>query len=108
MPSAPQHQPAAAHAETPGAPGPLEGGAEAPARSLGSIHIALIGLMGSGKTVVGRLIAEDLGWSLSDSDPVIDEAVGLSAREIKDGQGADALHQLEATHLLDALAAEPP
>jgi shikimate kinase len=68
----------------------------------------MVGLMGSGKTVVGRLIAAELAWSVTDSDQAIGEEVGLSAREIKDGKGVDALHQLEAAHLLAALAANPP
>jgi shikimate kinase len=68
----------------------------------------MVGLMGSGKTVVGQMIAAELGWTLSDNDQVIDEAVGLSARKIKERRGVEALHQFEAAHLLAALAAPSP
>jgi shikimate kinase len=107
MPSAPRIQPASVRIAAQATPRVVDG-AGAPAPALESIHVVMVGLMGSGKTVVGRLIAAELGWRLSDSDPAIDEAVGLSAREIKEGKGVDALHRLEATHLLDALAASPP
>jgi shikimate kinase len=68
----------------------------------------MVGLMGSGKTVVGRMIAAELGWPFSDNDQVIDEAVGLSARKIKERRGVEALHRFEAAHLLNALAAPSP
>jgi shikimate kinase len=34
-------------------------------------NIALIGFMGSGKTTVGRLVAERLGWTFTDTDALI-------------------------------------
>jgi shikimate kinase len=68
----------------------------------------MVGLMGSGKTAVGGMIAAELGWIFSDNDQAIDEAVGLSARTIKERRGVEALHQFEAAHLLAALAAPSP
>ncbi|HEY4752428.1 MAG TPA: shikimate kinase, partial [Candidatus Limnocylindrales bacterium] len=67
-------------------------------------HVVLLGTMGSGKTTVGRLLAERLGRPLRDSDPEIEAATGYTAREIRDRDGPDALHDLEARLLLSTLA----
>jgi shikimate kinase len=67
-------------------------------------HVVLVGLMGSGKTSVGRRIAAQLGWPYRDSDKDIEAATGLTARELGDRDGVDAMHALEAQLLLDALA----
>jgi len=66
-------------------------------------HIALVGLMGVGKTTVGRLLAGSLGWPLADSDGEIEAREGASVREIQRLRGAPALHELEAAVLLEQL-----
>jgi shikimate kinase len=68
----------------------------------------MVGLMGSGKTVVGRRIALRIGWRVSDSDETIQFATRSSAREIKELRGASELHRREAAHLRDALASSTP
>ena len=52
--------------------------------------IVLVGLMGSGKTTVGKRIAQELGYSFVDSDDVVASAAGKSVREIfaQDGEAA--------------------
>jgi shikimate kinase len=77
--------------------------AAAPAR-----HLVLIGLMGTGKTTLGRLAAARLGWPLSDSDAEIQAREGASVRELQERWGAGGLHRLEATILLEALARPEP
>jgi shikimate kinase len=67
-------------------------------------HIVLVGLMGTGKTTVGRLLAAKLDWPLYDSDAEIEAREGASVRELQDRWGAGGLHRLEATVLLEALA----
>ncbi len=64
----------------------------------------LIGLMGVGKTTIGRLVAAALGWPLCDSDAEIGMREGATVRELQERSGAAALHELEATILLEALA----
>ena len=71
-------------------------------------HVVLVGLMGSGKTSVGRRLAAQLGWPYRDSDKDIEAVTGLTVRELRERDGVDAMHALEARQLLDALAdAEP-
>ena len=70
--------------------------------------MVLVGLMGSGKTSVGRRLATRLGWPLRDSDKEIEAATGLTVRELRQRDGVDAMHALEARQLLDALADPEP
>nr|UIP35191.1 shikimate kinase 1 [Leucojum aestivum] len=41
--------------------------------------IFLVGMMGSGKTTVGKILSEVLGYSFFDSDKLVEEAVGMSS-----------------------------
>jgi shikimate kinase len=66
-------------------------------------HIVLVGLMGSGKSTVGTLVATRLGRPLRDSDADIAAREGRTVREIRDIAGTRAMHDLEAAHLRDAL-----
>ena len=49
--------------------------------------IALVGMMGVGKSTVGRKLAQELGLPFIDSDEEIEKAAGLSVREIFDRHG---------------------
>ncbi len=75
---------------------------------LRSHHVVLVGLMGSGKTTVGELVAGLLGWAFSDSDEWIEGVAGVTGAEVARRDGVDELHRLEARHLLEALASEVP
>lgn len=59
--------------------------------------------MGAGKTTVGQVVAAELGWSLSDSDEVIEHLHGATVRMLAERLGIHAMHRLEAEHLLDAI-----
>ncbi|MFC5830096.1 shikimate kinase [Nonomuraea insulae] len=69
--------------------------------------VVMIGLMGSGKTTSGRLIAEALGMPFSDSDQYLRERHGATSAPIAAREGKEALHRYEAQHVLDGLAGEP-
>jgi shikimate kinase len=68
----------------------------------------VVGLMGVGKTTVGRALADRLGWPLDDSDAAIEAREGRTVRQLRDALGTDEMHALEARHLLDALASPRP
>jgi shikimate kinase len=71
-------------------------------------HVVLVGLMGTGKTSVGRVLAERLGRQLFDSDLVIEERTGRTVRQIFQDDGEPAFRVLETAVLLEALAQPVP
>jgi shikimate kinase len=58
-------------------------------------NIALCGFMGTGKTSVGRIVAEQLRFAFLDTDTVIEARAGKSVTEIFAGQGEAAFRDLE-------------
>jgi shikimate kinase len=71
-------------------------------------HIVLVGMMGSGKTTVGRLLAERLHRPFFDSDELVEAATGRTVREIWLAEGEAAYRVLEEEALRDALASPDP
>jgi len=63
--------------------------------------IYLVGFMGSGKSTIGRLLAERLGWHFVDLDDDIEAAAGMRIREIFDTRGEAEFRRMEreAMHL---------
>lgn len=57
--------------------------------------ITLIGYRGCGKSSVGRLLAERLGWSCADADEEIERDSNRSIRQIFTEQGELAFRDLE-------------
>lgn len=51
-------------------------------KSLGSSSVVLIGLMGAGKTAIGRRLANRLGLNFVDADTEIEQAAGKSISDI--------------------------
>jgi shikimate kinase len=58
--------------------------------------IILVGFMGTGKTTVGHLVADGLGWSFTDTDSVIVARTGRSVASIFEIDGEPAFRALEA------------
>jgi len=58
-------------------------------------NIALIGFMGTGKTSVGRLVADQLHFNYLDTDEMIQAATGKSISEIFAASGESAFRALE-------------
>lgn len=67
-------------------------------------NIALIGFMGTGKSTVGRLAAEQLKFEFLDTDVLIEHRSGKKITEIFAQNGEPAFRQLEA-QLVAELAA---
>ena len=69
--------------------------------------IALVGLMGAGKSTVGRRLAEKLGRAFYDSDSEIEKAAGLSVADIFSLHGEAEFRRGEQS-VLKRLLDEPP
>jgi shikimate kinase len=76
----------------------------APARR----HVALVGPMGSGKSTIGRQVADQLGTAFVDNDVVLEQRVGADADSYAATHGRAALHEVEATLLLEELHGVAP
>jgi shikimate kinase len=57
--------------------------------------IYLVGFMGSGKTTIGRLLADRLGWHFSDIDEEIEAAENVAISEIFDTRGETEFRRIE-------------
>jgi shikimate kinase len=71
-------------------------------------HIVLVGMMGAGKSSVGRVLAAKLERPLLDTDDLVEAQTGRSVREIWTTDGEPAYRLLEAAVLAGALAAAEP
>ncbi len=66
-------------------------------------HVVMIGMMGVGKSTVGRLVAARLGWDYWDNDDALEASTGTTAGELQRRRGQAALHATENRLLRDAL-----
>lgn len=69
-------------------------------------HVVVVGLMATGKSTVGRALAEHLGVAFLDNDEMLRARCGRTAAEVQAAAGRAELHRLEAEVLLDALERE--
>lgn len=69
-------------------------------------RVILIGPMGSGKTTVGKLVAEKLQIPFRDTDQVIEETTGKSVSDIFLEDGEDEFRAIEKKVLRDELLAD--
>jgi shikimate kinase len=71
-------------------------------------HIVLVGMMGAGKSSVGRVLAQKLHRPLLDSDELIEERTGRTVREIWVSDGEAAFRAIETETLLAMLGGDEP
>jgi shikimate kinase len=57
--------------------------------------IYLVGFMGSGKTTIGRLLAEEIGWRFADVDDDIEAQQRMSVGEIFEARGEEGFRRCE-------------
>ena len=69
---------------------------------MASKRLFLIGLMAVGKTTVGRLLAEGLGWQFIDTDALVEERAGADISWIFDVEGEAGFRAREAAVIAEA------
>jgi shikimate kinase len=69
-------------------------------------RVILIGPMGSGKTTIGQLVANNLGIAFRDTDHVIEEKSGKSVSDIFLEEGEDEFRILEKKVLREELLSD--
>lgn len=70
-------------------------------------RVILLGMMGSGKTTLGRTLARLTGWPYHDNDALLAAATGRTARDLA-LESTAALRDAEAAALELAVRQEPP
>jgi XRE family aerobic/anaerobic benzoate catabolism transcriptional regulator len=81
-------------------------GAQQPAAG-GSTQVALIGLRGAGKSTLGRMLAEDLGFSFVELSREIEKFAGCSIAEIQALYGVNAYRRYERRALEETVQLYP-
>lgn len=71
---------------------------------LQGVNLYLVGMMGAGKTIVGKLLATQLGYRFVDTDAVIEEVTKQSITQIFARFGEPAFRQLESQVLAQVCA----
>lgn len=67
-------------------------------------NIALIGFMGTGKTTIGRHLADDLGWRFVDTDTVVERVAGCDIPTLFQREGEGAFRSQESRAILGVSA----
>jgi shikimate kinase len=71
-------------------------------------HLILIGLMGVGKSTVGRRCAQRLGRPFVDTDDVVEALAGMPVSTLFATEGESTFRALESQALADACASPAP
>jgi shikimate kinase len=71
-------------------------------------RVLLIGMMGVGKTTVGRALAQVTGWRYLDNDELVRRATGTETADLFRTAGVAAMRKAEAAALTEALREPPP
>ena len=71
-------------------------------------RVLLLGMMGSGKSSVGRALAERTGWPFIDNDALVERATGRTARELLAQRGEAAMWEAESAALRTGLTIPAP
>ena len=66
-------------------------------------RLVLTGFMGAGKSTIGRILAERLGWTFLDLDTHLEQRTGATIPELFERHGEARFRRLESTALASAL-----
>jgi len=83
------------------------GGAHGEGASVRSSRVALVGLRGAGKSTLGAMLAEDLGFPFVELSREIEKFAGCSASEIQALYGQNAYRRYERRALEEAVQIYP-
>lgn len=75
---------------------------------MNAMHLSLIGFMGSGKSTVGKMLADRLGRPFVDTDAMVAEALGMPIMEVFSQLGEPVFREAEQDALSEALRAQEP
>lgn len=70
-------------------------------------RIVLTGFMGAGKSTVGALLAERLGWDFYDSDLLVEARAAMTVGDIFTNRGEAAFRDMEADAIREAGVSGP-
>lgn len=70
------------------------------------MNIVMVGFMGSGKSVVGRIVAKRLGYALLDTDHLIEKKGGCTIAELFEKKGEPYFRQLETRLITEIVGIE--
>lgn len=59
--------------------------------------ISLIGMAGAGKSTLGRMLSERMGWAHLDTDNLIEATYGMPLQQVLDGLGLEQFLRAEET-----------
>jgi shikimate kinase len=71
-------------------------------------RILLVGMMGVGKSTVGRALSEQTGWPYVDNDDLLHADTGMYGAELLERDGVQALRDAEAKVLAEIVERDPP
>lgn len=71
-------------------------------------HLVLVGLMGAGKTSVGRICAERLGLPFVDTDALVERHAGRTVAQIFTAEGEAGFRALERQAVAEAVRSPEP
>ena len=71
-------------------------------------RVILVGMMGSGKSTVGRELSERTAWPYVDNDELVRRATGRTPRDLVAEQGEESMRRAERDALLAGLGLPEP